>query len=244
MTMVRPITATLLVLVAAFAFGLGGCSNPSTGFHLGHFAPEEPADPAPTPNSPAAALRLLEWCYNNRSCLECRDLFTDDYRFVFSSLDSAGVDYRATPWTRDDELIYMTHLLCGGSPSQPTPVCVRLAFDKNFLVFPDPDYVASDPQGRWHVNIRTQLVFNARFPDGNVIDVSGAANFYFVRGDSAMIPEESRMRGVGPDSTRWWIRRWVDETAEELRAVAAPASVLAPQPASNRTWGGLKVLYR
>jgi len=90
-----------------------------------------------------------------------------------------------------------------------------------------------------------------QFGDGNVIDISGAANFCVVRGDSAMIPS-----GFSPDSTRWWVRRLLDETDQEgepasefSRAGAEPGLArrpepLATQPSSNMTWGRLRVLYR
>jgi hypothetical protein len=48
--------------------------------------------------------------------------------------------------------------------------------------------------------------------EGNALEVTGFALFYVVRGDSAAIPPELYSRGFRPDSLRWWIERWEDET--------------------------------
>ncbi len=168
--------AMLLGLVA------GGCSKSGTGFDLtGLFRP--PPNPGPSPGSPADALRLFEWSYNNKAIAEYREIFADDYRFFFSPLDSAGAFYRTTPWIREDELISTTHLFAGGGADQPPASSIRLTLDKTFLVAPDPNCTPWDPAGRWHKNIRTQVVLSIQTSDGNGIDISGAANFYLVRGD-------------------------------------------------------------
>ena len=79
--------------------------------------------------------------------------------------------------------------------------------------------------------------------------VTGAARFFLVRGDAAMIPEELAARGVGPDAGRWYIQRWEDESvgdpAPKARAQDTPgAEPHRTLPASNRTWCSVKALYR
>jgi hypothetical protein len=199
------------LLLPILAVAVSGCYNP----FLPRIAPAlGRSQPAPVPSSAAGVLRLFEWCYNNKSIAEYREIFTDDYRFFFSPLDSAGAEYRGIPWTREDELISTTQLFVGGSADQPAASSIRLNLDKNFLVYADPTFVSSDARGRWHKNIRTQVVLQIQTGDGNAIDISGAANFYMVRGDSAVIPPDLQARGFGPDSNRWYIRRWDDETAQ------------------------------
>jgi len=224
----RPLAA-LGVLLAGFS--LAGCFNPFSP----RIAPVLGASkPAPVPNSAPGVLRLFEWCYNNKAIAEYREIFTEDYQFYFNALDSAGADWRGTPFTRDDELIQATNLFVGGSATEPAASSIRLSLDRNFFVFPDPDYTEyegpfprtpRDPLGRWHKNIRTTVTLQIGTDDGNSIEITGHANFYMVRGDSALIPEELRLRGFGPDSTRWYIRRWNDETAQEgtLAMAASPA---------------------
>ncbi len=213
---IRPSVALGLLTIA---FALSGCFNPFSPRIAPGFGT---STPPPVPSSASGVLRLFEWCYNNKAIAEYRELFTDDYEFRFSPLDSAGAEYRGTKFTREDELISTTQLFLGGAADQPPANTIRLTLDKNFFVFPDRNYTQWDAKGRWHKSIRTQVALYIQTSDGNAIDVSGAANFYMVRGDSAVIPEELRLRGFGPDSNRWYIRRWDDETAQpELGAFAA-----------------------
>src|SRR5258706_10749354 len=157
---VRP-WAAIGVLIAALT--LGSCYNP--------FAPRIApvlgfSKPAPVPTSASNLLRLFEWCYNNKAITEYREIFTADYRFLFSPLDSAGADYRGIPSTPADEMISTTQLFVGGSADQPAASSIRLSLDKNFFIYPDPDYAQWDPTGRWHTNIRTQVVFRIQTGDG------------------------------------------------------------------------------
>lgn len=251
---------------ACLLLGLGGtgCSKTSGGIDLTRVIhPRWPLpSPGPVPNSPANVLRLLEWCYNNRSPAPCRELFTEDFRWLCSPLDSTGAAWRDPPWTRDDELISTTHLFVGGSVDQPPASIIRLLFDRSFFVHPDPffthfpDNTLRDPSGVWHKSIRTTVTLQIGTDDGNWFEIRGHAAFYFVRGDSALIPEELRLRGFGPDPGRWYIRRWDDETlqdeglahtrpqAQGAAAVATQHAVLDPQPVKNATWCRLKALYR
>jgi hypothetical protein len=217
------------VVVAGFA--LGGCFNP--------FSPRIApvlgiSKPAPVPSSASGVLRLFEWCYNNKAIAEYREIFTDDYRFFFSPLDSAGAEWRGTPYTREDEMISATNLFVGGSATEPAASSIRLSLDRNFFVYPDPNFTPWDPLGRWHKNIRTTVTLVIGTDDGNSIEITGHANFYMVRGDSAVIPEELRLRGFGPDSNRWYIRRWDDETAQSEGATLAAGPAAAPRLAGTR----------
>lgn len=242
--------AALGALIATMA--LSGCWNPfspriATGRGI--------STPPPSPDSPSGVLRLFEWCYNNRAAAEYRELFTDDYRFIFSLLDSAGQEFRTTPWTREDELISTTQLFVGGSADQAPASSIVLQLDNSFFVFPDSRYIQWDPKGRWHKRVNTRVVLNIRTTDGNAIDIQGEARFYLVRGDSALIPEELRLRGFGPDSNRWYIQRWDDETvgpgsggfaarpAGLTAARAAMPAALSDEP-FVASWGYVKAYYR
>lgn len=224
---------------------LGGCWNPFSPL----IAPiHGVSTPPPTPSSAPGVLRLFEWCYNHKASAEYREIFTDDYRFFFSPVDSAGAEYRGTPWTREDELISTTQLFEGGS-AEAAASSISLTLDKNFKVDRDERHASTDPLGRAHKNIRTQVLLNIRTSDGNAIDISGAANFYFVRGDSALIPQELKDRNFGPDSTRWYIQRWDDETAQPGAGAFAslPASrsrVLGSTAPVNLSWGTVKSFFR
>jgi hypothetical protein len=209
--------ATLLVLAA-----LTGCFNPFRPLIGGQSGISVPP---PVPNSAQNVLRLLEWCYNNRAIEEYREIFADDYRFVYSALDSNGQAYRDVPWTREDELISTGKLFLGGDATQPAATSISLAFDRNFNVTAD---TRPGKNPIWHKNIRTQVVLNIRTSDGGAIDVTGFANFFLVRGDSAQIPAELPF---GPDPNRWYIERWEDQTAQG-NALAPPPPVSARGRAS------------
>lgn len=261
MTHARINRARVFVAVGAMfaALTLSGCYNPFSPLIAPVFGFSKPA---PVPSSAPNLLRLLEWCYNNQAIAEYRELFADDYRFIFSPIDSSGAEYTGTPWTREDELISATHLFVGGSADRPPATSIRLTLDKNFFVYADPSF-PWDPRGRWHTNIRTQVLINIQTDDGSRIDISGAAQFYMVRGDSALIPEELRLRGFAPDSNRWYIRRWDDETAQpeagplaagpadgSLRSASRTADTRSPALAGLTeapvavSWGYVKVFYR
>ncbi len=191
--------------------------------------PVPPPAPAPVANTPAGAVRLLEWAWNQRSCEALRGLFTDDYRFVFALGDSSGNAYRDVPWGREDELAASCNVFANATD-------ISLAFDKTLIALPD-SRPGKDP--RFHKSIRTKVNLAVVIPETSGttrIDINGFAQFYLVRGDSAAIPPDQAAQGAGPDSTRWWIDRWEDQTL--------PAGGLRANPTNSRSWGALKVLFR
>jgi len=235
--------ARVAVALAAALFLLAGCFNP--------FDPREAgpgiSSPPPAADSPGNVLRLLEWAYDNRAIAEYRELFTDDYRFVFSVLDPYGNAYRDVPWTREDELISATHLFQGGHATEPAASSIILDLDRNFRVSSDPRPGKGD---RMHKNIRTSVILTIVDPNKET-RVTGFASFFLVRGDVALIPEELRLRGFGPDSSRWYVERWEDDTANITPggnpAVARPAAAGMSSPSLTLfrvSWGGLKVILR
>jgi len=222
----------VLALWLLIGAGVIGCGND----HV--VQPAGLQDLGPAPDSPANAVRLLEWIYNHKSIESYRRLLADDFRSSCSPTDSSGTQSRGTPWTRGDELTFATHLFIGGGALEP-PVSIRVAYDRNFFVSPDPNDLSWDASGRWHRSIRSALAVSIRTADGGAIEITGHANFFLVRGDSAVIPEELKLMGLGPDSTRWYLRRWDDETEP-----SGGAPVRAAQPSSPFTWCGLKSIYR
>jgi len=264
MTRMRPARRRSLAALAAVSFGLAvaGCFNPFSP----RIAPVlGTSKPAPVPSSAPNLLRLFEWCYNNQAIAEYKEVFSDDYRFNFSPLDSSGADYRGRPWTREDEIISTTNLFVGGSATEPPASSIHLSLDKNFFVYPDPEFTLfpdkitpRDIEGRWHKNIRTTVTLRIATEDGSSTEIQGHANFYMIRGDSAAIPEELRNRGFGPDTLRWYLRRWDDETAQEgglalrltrtragtLAAGARQGSPSATQGYQVMSWGWIKAYYR
>ena len=238
----RPALAAGMLVAGALL--LGGCYNP--------FRPDElttgvVSTPPPTPDTPSNTLRLLEWCYNNRAIAEYRELFTDDYRFQFGALDPYGNAYRETPWTREDELASATNLFQGSSAKQAA-ASITLTLDKNFRVQSDP---RPGKNPRWHKTILTSQVLSILEADQIRRDVTGSSLFFLVRGDSALIPEELKSRGFGPDTTRWYIDRWEDQSpVAPGEGVASRNGDRRARPAGTAiemewaTWGEIKLRWR
>ena len=270
MNRVRPPFARRIAALGILAagFSLAGCFNP--------FSPQLAPTlgisiPAPKPTSAPGVLRLFEWCYNNKAIAEYSEIFSADYQFFFSPRDSAGADGRGTPFRREDELISATQLFVGGVDGEPAARSINLKLDPNFNVRPDPYFayfpepnqtMPRDPLGRWHKNIRTTVNLRIGTEDGSSIEILGHANFFMIRGDSADIPEELQLLGFKPDSTRWYIRHWDDETVSEGGVLArapgrgagplaarwgSPSRVARPAGASDlpiqSSWGAVKDFY-
>ena len=218
----RRIAPALVALLALAT--LAGCFNP--------FSPEvlsqRVTSVAPTPNSPQNAVKLFEWCWVNRGVDEYRELFTDDYVFISAGVDSAGNPDRNIQARRDDEVQTAENMFIG-SAEKPPAEQITLLFDKNLVPFPD-SRPGKDP--KWHKQIRTSVDLKVRIDTGNTVEVSGNALFFLTRGDSAAIPAELKARGFKPDSLRWWIDRWEDETLEgtagQARRAARPRDGVTP----------------
>ena len=222
-----PIRAVL----AAALFALAGCT---TQIVL-PVAPEP--DVAPAPSTPALALARLSWGWKHRALEPCRDLFTCDYEFVFAPGDTNGARFQDRPWTRPDELDFARHLFETGSALAPAASYVALDMGSDQAVLPD-DRPGKD--AGWHRRIDTPFVAVVEAP-GRELRVLGFESLYFVRGDSACIPQELRDRGYEPDSTRWWIEHW-EEFVVASGAPSAPR-VARPPPLRPVTLGALKALY-
>lgn len=225
----------LVALVLLFLAGtvVAGCSKREVTAPVA-------VNPTPPLDTPEHVLLALQWALENLDFATLRTLFTADYVFVFASQDSAGNAFRDTPWGWEDEIACSLHLLIGGSQTEPPVDRITLDFTNNLVVFPST-LPGHDP--KWHKTIRAEV--NLRFVRGeSTLEVRGPSLFYFVRGDSAAIPQALIDEGVHPDSTRWWIDRWEDDTlssAVSRFAIVPPAD---PNPTQATSWGRIKVLYR
>ena len=203
MTLPRPASPFASnAILAALLPALAGCS---TRIYL-PVAPKP--DEPPAAATPADALHRLAWSWKHRALDPCRDLFSCDYEFVFAPEDTIGRRFLGRPWTRPDELDFALHLFQTGSAQARPASYVALDMEDDPPALPD-DRPGKSP--RWHRRIETPFVAVVEAP-GRQFRVFGIERFYFVRGDSACIPQELRDRGYVPDSTRWWIERWEDNS--------------------------------
>ena len=216
------------LLVAVVVLCLAGCS---TEHRVTGPLPWQP----PAANSPSNAIRLFEWGWNHRDLGAFRDVLTGDFRFVFALGDSAGNQFRDDPIGREDLLACLEHLFTGGGSSPPA-TSITLNLDPTLRALPD-SRPGKNPT--WHKEIVTSVDLTIKTGGDQEYRIMGNARFFVVRGDSAVIPAEL---AVGPDSTRWYIQQWNDETlmgaGGTLRALPA-----MPQPAHNTTWGDVLALY-
>jgi hypothetical protein len=114
------------------------------------------------------------------------------------------------------ELTMARNLFVGGG-SAPPASSISLILDPTLRALPD-SRPGKNP--RWHNEIVTSVNLTIKTEDGAEYRIVGDARFFLVRGDSALIP---RVLGLGPDSTRWYIERWHDETMKG-------SAVMAPGP--------------
>lgn len=219
------------LLAAAATLALAGCSTDKVA------SVPQPTNPAPTPNSPSAVVRLFEWAWSRRDTTAIRDAFTGDFVFVFAALDTAGNRYRSRPWTCEDEHLVSSRIFARGSRTEPPATRCELTFDPTLIVVDDPR-PGKDPG--WHKLISTNVDLRIKTEDQEY-RIIGRANFYVVRGDSAIPPP--RDTGQFPmDATRWLIERWEDETIPESGSSPGQAPAKA-QPARQHSWGAVKAIY-
>jgi hypothetical protein len=251
MTRIRSTQLALTGLLLAGALLAGGCFNP---FNPLVSSSRGVSEPPPVPIDPRSTLLLFKWCWENRAIEEYREVFTDDYIFLFSQQDSAGNAFRDRPWTREDEMASNTNLFVGGSATEPPADRITLVFTNSLTEFPS-SFPGHHP--KWHREIRAEV--NLRVQRGeSTLEVRGPGLFFFVRGDSAALPQELIQRGFRADSTRWYIERWEDETvssaAGAFSARRVPPSTSAsgahvqmtdplPRPPSLKTWGANKAYF-
>jgi len=235
------------LLLLALVMGLSGCFNPFDPLVSPNRGVSEPP---PVPINPTSTLLLFKWCWENRAIDEYREIFTDDYIFQFSQQDSAGNAFRDQPWTREDEMASATNLFVGGSATEPPADRITLDFTNTLVEF-ESTLQGHDP--KWHKTIRAEVNLRVTRGEGT-LEVRGPGLFYFVRGDSARLPEELTSRGIVPDSSVWYIERWEDETIATAGAFAARRAGTAsstsgdydppPLPPTLDTWGSLKAYFR
>ncbi len=227
----QPLLVAVVVLAA-----LAGCS---TEEHVTGPSRSHPTIvSAPVADSPEYAVRLFQWGWNHRDLESFRRVLPGDFRFVFALADSSGNRFTNDPLGREEMLTILSGIFTGGGRCSPASSVVLL-FDPVLRPI-DDSRPGRNP--RWHKGILTSVDLTLKLEDGEEYRVSGNARFFLVRGDSAVIPPDLAAEGVGPDSTRWYIQQWNDETLQGAGALsrAVPAK---SQPARQTTWGSILALY-
>jgi len=168
-----------------------------------------PEEFVPVADSPAGAVQRLAWGFNGRSLDIVGGVLADDFVMQSASVDSAGNGTRDVSSDRDS-LLAELRLLFQGGPGVPRAGNLQLTFDRNVVPFDD---TRPGKNAKWHKTVRTAvslLVVDSTTQQRS--ETTGHALFFLVRGDSTQIPPDEVAHGARPDSTRWWIERWEDES--------------------------------
>ncbi len=140
------------------------------------------------------------------------------------------------PWGRDDELIAAQHLFVEGTITEPPASGIMLGLAGSLIAL--PDYRAGK-SARWHQYVHAAaLTLTVNRTDGSALFVTGAADFFLVRGDSAAIPPD--LAAVRPDTATWYVEHWDDLSS----GGATPADPVKTLPTHRVTWFGIKARYR
>ena len=252
----RPAALAIPLVLAAVL--LGGCFNPfNPRVERGRVGV---SDPPPQPTRPDLVVRLLEWCYDHRAYAEYEEIFTEDFVFAFAETDSAGRPFLGQVLRREDELVAAHNLFVGGGSSPPAN-SISLTLDSR--LYAEQDTRPGKGNTTYHRELATTVSLRID-TDEEDYEVNGTARFFLVRGDSAVIPQDLKLRGFVSDSARWWIERWEDETIGTTAAYAAgrgrsdpppggrlPAPDAARAPLRDRaqslpvdaTWGFVKAVF-
>jgi len=269
MTMRTHFTARLLLAAALLTAGLAlaGCDNPFKP-RIGYVPVA--VQPPPRPNSPQNLMQLFRWCWVNQQISEYEDLFTDDFRFVFTDIEAVD----NPPIQRQEEIDIARRIFLDGSASEPRARRIEFTFANDLVPIPDTRPNKPDP---WHKLIQTHVTLRVDLGDPTPITIDGNLNFFVVRGDSAVVPQEIIDRDYGGDvdashdAGRWYIERWEDKTVQpgqpgvsallaatmqegipivERRAApgrsrgATRTAASATQDPPSWTWGDLMLLYK
>ena len=166
--------------------------------------PAAAADGAPPrPDSPTAAIQCLARAYSDKSLERYAALLSADYRFHTTQ---AKLIRFVDGMTRDFELQSTSNLFRGMSPGGPDHGVVTLRVMANGLSEgPDPEH--PDSTAHYRTVIARRFDMEMRLANGDTIVPQPALQvFHVVRGDVAV-----RAAGQSADSTRWYIRRWLED---------------------------------
>jgi hypothetical protein len=154
--------------------------------------------------TPTATLPRLAEAYEARSLTGLDALLTADFRFHFSGGDAAGSRY-AEGWTRNEEL-RSARSMFHGVPGSALPRADSI-FVSTGVVDAGVDPEHPDSTCQYRLAIARGLGIRLVMPNGRCMTPQPAVHvFHVVRGDAAVL-----MPGQPADTTRWYIRRWLED---------------------------------
>ena len=199
--------------------------------------PEQQAAPAGLPpnDTPQHAIQRLIGVYEQREYEEFAALLTGDFRFEFSELDPFLKQQWPEGWTAAEEESAAWHLFRGGRTAFGADVDAATSVDLRFASTLPVGETGRDTTffKALATPVDGEIFVPNRYDPGNptrFLIMGNSHRFFLVRGDSA----QGLAAGQPADSTRWYIRRWRDESQQ----LGAPAGL------KTSTWGSIKAAYR
>jgi len=213
----------LTTLITAGALACAGCGGGSP------FKPLDltPAATPPAADSPEGLLQRFQWALEHRDIAVYEGLFTGDYVFTYTPVEAVD----NPPIYRDEEIAIARRMLHDGTQYEPPARGITVTLVNQLIPIPDTRPGKPDP---WHKLIQTRVTLRVDLGDPVPILIDGDQAFFVVRGDSAVFSQEMRDRGLGPDSSRWYIERWEDHSgATSGSAIASDGARTVPMAAGS-----------
>lgn len=186
-------------------------------------------DPPPVARTPADAVRILVWSWNHQDTTRYASVLTADFEFAFAADDTFGSLFPGRVLNRALELAAVRSLFFTGTDQLEPPQSVVLLFEGDLIALPDSRPAKN---ARRHREIAASARLRLYNPD---FELSSTFRMFLMRGDVVAWPS-GVPHGPAPDSTRWFVERWEEESFGSDTA----ASRL---PGRSPTMGQIKALY-
>lgn len=180
--------------------------NPSVALALSLLVQLNVTAPGPA-TTPIQSVRAFADAYTQRSLEKLAGLLAGDFHFTTSDARMAALIHEVS---RERELQVASNIFNGhiqdGKVVMPAADSVLFTVD-GFTENADPEH--PDSTGHYRVVAVTRFATIIKVPDRkDFMSVPALHVFHVVRGDAAVLAS-----GQAADSTRWYIRRWLEDVS-------------------------------
>jgi len=161
---------------------------------------KNPTRPIESVESPTAVVKRFRAAWVERDTLAFRSCLATNFTYASACADRAGDVFFEIGPNRDSTMIAAARLFRLGSAGHPAALSIDVRIDSLEVAVPRGDLVHErHVLGTASVVIRTV---------SDSLHLGGLTGFDLVRGDVELATEP-------PDSTRWFIRNWIDVALDE-----------------------------